>query len=99
MSEQVPGNSQAGCGRINCPGMVKETVLDVSALEPPEPLERVLAAVAELQPGERLRILHRREPFPLYELLERDGFTYRVLQGEKTAYEILIWHADDHPDS
>jgi TusA-related sulfurtransferase len=64
--------------------------LDVSALPVPEPLERVLDALADLPPGDRLRVLHRREPFPLYDLLARMGYRWEA-QGEEGHYQILIW--------
>lgn len=70
-------------------------LLDVSGLEPCEPLERALEAVAWLQPGECLRLMHRREPYPLYELLDRQGMRYRVRDGESTPIEVLIWRDGD----
>ena len=72
-----------------------ERVLDVSALEPCEPLERSLAAAEELAPGDHLRILHRREPFPLYDLLAARGFAHRTVPGTRTAFEVLVWRRDD----
>lgn len=65
--------------------------LDVRDLEPPEPLEQALAALAALKPGERLRMLHHREPFPLYSMLRERGFTYRTTQMDDGSYEVLIW--------
>lgn len=47
--------------------------LDVSELEPCEPLERTLAAITLLETGDYLRVLHRREPHLLYPLLEKAG--------------------------
>lgn len=70
-------------------------VLDVSGLEPPAPLERVLTELEDLAPGEYLRMLHRREPSLLYPILEQRGFAYRAGPGRTTAFEILIWHRDD----
>ena len=72
-----------------------ERTLDVSTLEPCEPLERTLDAVAELAPGEVLRVLHRREPHPLYPMLEQLGCAWRIRPGTSTPYELLIWRADD----
>ncbi len=72
-----------------------ERLLDVSALVPPEPLERVLQAIQLLQPGEYLRVRHRREPFPLYPLLEEGGYDYRTQPGRDVAFEIFIWQRDD----
>lgn len=67
--------------------------LDVRGLEPPEPLQRALDALASLQPGEQLRMLHHREPFPLYAMLRERGFTHRTTQMSDDCYEILIWQA------
>ncbi len=72
-----------------------ERRIDVSGLEPCEPLERTLAAAAELAPGEYLRVLHRREPLPLFPLLEKLGCAWRCQPGSVTPYEVLIWRADD----
>lgn len=72
-----------------------ERLLDVSELEPCEPLERSLDAVDELGPGDHLRVLHRREPFPLYRILTERGFAHRTVPGERTAFEIFIWRAGD----
>jgi uncharacterized protein (DUF2249 family) len=68
--------------------------LDVRALEPPEPLERVLDALADLPAGDRLRVRVRREPFPLYDLLRRMGYAWN---GTPAAggYEVLIWPRDE----
>ena len=65
--------------------------LDVRDLEPPEPLQQALAALAVLKPGEQLRMLHHREPFPLYAILRERGFTYRTRQLADDNYEVLIW--------
>ena len=65
--------------------------LDMRDLEPPEPLQQALAALAALKPGEQLRMLHHREPFPLYAILRERGFTYRTTQLVDDNYEVLIW--------
>lgn len=75
--------------------MAPETLLDVSMLEPPEPMERVLAAVDELKRGDYLHLLHRREPFPLYPILEEMGFAYVTRPGHITAYEVFVWRRGD----
>jgi uncharacterized protein (DUF2249 family) len=75
--------------------MEQEHVLNVSELEPPEPMERVLEATEILAPGEYLRILHNREPFPLYTILENNGYKHRIREGQETLFEIFIWHKDD----
>ncbi len=75
--------------------MSQERVLDVRGLEPPEPLERVLDAVATLQPGERVRMIHRREPCLLYPLLEKRGFRYLAEAKSEDLHEIHIWREGD----
>ena len=73
-----------------------EHCLDVSDLEPCEPLERTLEAITRLQTGDYLRVLHRREPHLLYPLLEKGGFSWSTRPGETTQFEILIWRQGDH---
>jgi len=51
-------------------------VIDGRDMEPPEPLERAMAALATLVPGEELVMLLRCEALPLYSMLERNGFRY-----------------------
>lgn len=72
---------------------MNETIdIDVCGLEPPEPLERVLEALALLQPGQTLRMLIDREPRPLYGILERNGYRYDATLRPDYLYEILIRH-------
>jgi uncharacterized protein (DUF2249 family) len=67
-----------------------DRALDVSQLEPPEPLERILDALAALEPGDRLSVIHRRIPFPLFDMLRRMGHRWET-SGEEGCYSILIW--------
>jgi TusA-related sulfurtransferase len=64
--------------------------LDARGLEPPEPLERTLAAVALLRPGQRLRLLIHREPFPLYALLDNMGCAHRTEALPDGEFMVLI---------
>ncbi|MCW8906387.1 MAG: DUF2249 domain-containing protein [Sedimenticola sp.] len=72
-----------------------EKKLDVSMLEPCEPLEQTLAAVQRLETGDYLRVIHRREPHMLYPLLEKGGFKWRCRETQPGRYEICIWKQDD----
>jgi len=65
--------------------------IDVSGLEPPEPLERILARLQQLQAGQLLRVRHRREPFPLYPLLEQAGYKYCCIPSGTETFLIYIW--------
>jgi len=70
--------------------------VDVRWLQPPEPFERIVAALTSLQRGERLRVLIHREPVPLLDMLRENRYGYEVEpQGDGT-FAILIW---EHPAS
>ncbi|MBX9962549.1 MAG: DUF2249 domain-containing protein [Burkholderiales bacterium] len=69
---------------------VEPRTLDVRFLEPPEPFERIVEALAALPEGEVLRVLIHREPRPLFNWLREDGFRWRGEWGSE-GYEILIW--------
>lgn len=75
--------------------MEQERVLNVSELEPPGPMEKVLEAVETLMPGHYLRILHNREPFPLYTFLDEYGYKHCIREGKKTLFEIFVWLKGD----
>ncbi len=72
-----------------------EILLDVSDLEPPEPLTQTLDAAEDLAPGQYLRMLHRRDPCMLYGNLDDNGFKYIQRQGTTTAVELFIWREND----
>lgn len=72
-----------------------EHSLDVSGLEPPEPMERILEKLDELSEGDWLAVLHRREPFPLYGIIQQDGFCWRCIQDGAARFRIYIWRAND----
>jgi len=65
--------------------------IDVSDLEPPEPMERILARLRQLRAGQLLRVRHRREPFPLYPVLEQSGYKHYCIQTGTEAFLIYIW--------
>ncbi len=72
-----------------------ERILDVSDLEPCEPMERTLQAVGDLNEGDYLRVIHRREPHLLYPVLEKMGFDWRSRPGGASEFEIFIWKRAD----
>lgn len=53
-------------------------VYDVSSLEHPEPLEIMTNALKKAQEGEILLMIHRREPFPLYEIIKAQNLHYHT---------------------
>jgi hypothetical protein len=66
-------------------------ILDVRDLEPPAPLQAVLAAIDLLQPGTSLLMRHRREPFPLYPMLAELDCDHRTSITADGTVEVLIW--------
>ena len=75
--------------------VLQEVRLDVSDLEPPEPLVQTLEAAAQLKPGQYLRMLHRRDPCLLYGNLDDNHFKYIQRKGSTTAVELFIWAEND----
>ena len=75
--------------------MGAERRVDVSELEAPEPLIRVLDEAERLAPGEYLHMYHRREPCLLYGNLEERGFAHDTRQGNGVACEVFIWRRGD----
>ncbi len=70
--------------------MKQEVVVDARWLPPPEPMEKVLLALDVLKPGQRIRFLLHREPYPLYGILENMGYTHRTHMIEDGCFEIFI---------
>ncbi|MDA8093634.1 MAG: DUF2249 domain-containing protein [Betaproteobacteria bacterium] len=67
--------------------------LDVRLLPPPEPMERILEALPDIEAGGALRMIHHREPFPLYGILAQRGYAWHVRRMGEGHFEILIWRA------
>jgi uncharacterized protein (DUF2249 family) len=68
----------------------REIFLDLRGLEPPEPMEKVLDALAELRPAQHVRMQIDRIPHPLFRILERNGYRYGMTEPEPGLYEITI---------
>lgn len=66
-------------------------VIDARRMEPPEPFERVMEALAALAPGENIRMLIYREPTPLYRVLRQNGYQHRTeFSAEQGCFVIEI---------
>jgi uncharacterized protein (DUF2249 family) len=70
--------------------MSDEILIDARWLEPPEPIEKVMQALAGLLPGQQVRMLLDREPYPLYAILENRGYTHDAVMQPDGSYVILI---------
>jgi hypothetical protein len=70
-----------------------EICIDARWLEPPEPMEKVTQALALLRPGQHIRLLLHREPFPLYPILDQSGHTHDTTPQPDGSFVILIRRA------
>ncbi|MCL5059903.1 MAG: DUF2249 domain-containing protein [Candidatus Thermoplasmatota archaeon] len=67
-----------------------EILVDARGLEPPEPMEKVMQTLALLRPGQSIRLLLHREPFPLYRILAERGYRHATRMEADGSYVILI---------
>jgi uncharacterized protein (DUF2249 family) len=72
-------------------------VIDARDLEPPEPFERVMEALCDMQPGDDVVLVLTREPFPLYRVLERNGYAWQATGFDDGRFEIRIWEKSNPP--
>jgi hypothetical protein len=69
----------------------KELLIDVSEDEAPKPFEEVTKLLTTMADGEYVRVLHRKKPIPLIQLLQENGFECKIIPGQSTTWEIIIW--------
>lgn len=55
-----------------------------------EPLPRIMETVANLRPGQSLRLLATFEPIPLYAVLARKGYAHSAVHHGEADWEILF---------
>jgi hypothetical protein len=76
------------------PNPIDEILIDARWLEPPQPMEKVMQTLALLRPGQSIRLLLHREPFPLYPILAEQGYRHSTRREADGSYVILIRQAD-----
>lgn len=69
--------------------------LDVRYLPCPEPLEECLTHARALEPQQRLEVRIGREPLPLFDILEREGYAWQCTP-EDDHFLVSIWIRSDH---
>jgi hypothetical protein len=85
------GISRAGPDEGTATGAVAEPlVLDVTGLEPPEPMVRTLEALAQLPPGGTLIQLNVRVPQMLLPQLDARGYSYTVHEEADDRVRVVI---------
>lgn len=65
--------------------------IDAREMAPPEPMVQTLDALETLPQGQQLVLLLNREPWPLYNLLQKDGYAWHCDFNPDGGFEILIW--------
>jgi hypothetical protein len=75
--------------------MLVEITLDAREMAPPEPYDKATHILRKLQPGQYLRMLHRRVPYPLFEFCRALSLAYSVNEDATTACEVIIYFSTD----
>lgn len=70
-------------------------LLDVSELEPPEPLTRTMAELQRLPEGHCLQMVHRFKPCLLYDNLAPLAILADTREGVGGRCEVFLWHRGD----
>lgn len=75
--------------------ILTEILLDARELEPPEPFERACDILAQLKPGEYLKMLHRRIPYPLLASCASLSLQHVVTALSPEQYQVVIFFDSD----
>lgn len=65
-------------------------LIDARGWEPPRPFEAAMEVLCNLKPGEQVRLIVDREPFPLYRVLDRNGYAFFATAQPDGSFEIDI---------
>lgn len=69
----------------------KEIYLDVSELEPPQPLVLAVQAMQKLKEDETLVFVHRMYPCKLQEQIEALGLSFEIIKDQENFFEMRIF--------
>lgn len=65
----------------------------VDAREIDQPFGEITTALGDLAEGERLVLINSFEPEPLYDVLERQGFTYETTRAGPDEWRVTVERA------
>lgn len=68
--------------------------LDVSDLEPPQPMHQITAALQKLAAGEVIAVKHRRKPVPLFDMIA-GRFDYFCVEVSPSHFQLYFWQCED----
>lgn len=75
--------------------MLTEHLLDAREMEPPEPFEKACDILAQLNPGEYLKMIHRRVPYPLFDTCNQLSLQHAVKEIAAQQYQVIIFFECD----
>ncbi|MBE9538873.1 MAG: DUF2249 domain-containing protein [Proteobacteria bacterium] len=75
--------------------MADEFILDAREMAPPEPFDKAIEILQHMQPGQYLRMLHRRVPYPLFDFCSALSLDYSFRETPAADFEIIIHFACD----
>ncbi len=67
-----------------------EILVDAREMQPPEPFERTMEAIDAMQPDDEVVLWLFRQPTPLFNVLKRNGYTWREAVGPDDCFEFRI---------
>jgi TusA-related sulfurtransferase len=71
--------------------MLRKHFLDAQEMEPPEPFDMAAEILTKMQPGEYLEMLHRRIPYPLFEICKKLSLSHSIEEKEASSYRIVMY--------
>ena len=74
-----------------------DKVIDGRSMEPPEPFIQTMEALEHIGADQKMLLIARHEPFPLYRALDLNGFSWQTKKMPDGSAEVLIWHREN-PD-
>ena len=72
-----------------------DKVIDGRSMEPPEPFVQTMEALEHLGAGQKVLLIARHEPFPLYRALDLNGFLWQTEKMSDGSAEVLIWRREN----
>ncbi len=90
---EVVFTSRSAAEPVEDAGAAPAPTLDTRGLEPPEPLERVLATLEGMAAGARLEVYTEREPVFLYRALAERGHSIESKALGQDGFRHLIRHS------
>ncbi len=64
--------------------------IDVRDYPPCEPMEMALEAASALKSNDKVKIIHKQIPYPLFEVLKNRGFSYTLEELDTDLFHIII---------